>query len=665
MTAMTTQPHTTAPIPPQNLDAEESILGAILISHTATQACRTILNDGHDFYRATHGTIYRACIALHDRDEPVDAITVADELDRRGQLDQIGGPERIHELATIVPSTANAAHYAGIVHELARRRDIIRLGEQAMRLGWDGQGDVAHLHAELDQLYTNTITGRAAAGQATVETWHEFESKAHDRIPTVVDGLWPEAAFGFLAAPPKKGKTWVAIALAVSVATGTRFLDHFTIPQPRTVLYVALEGHRAGIRARVGAIARGMGINPDTDQLGRLHWLYKPAGINLADPAWTRTIRQSAEQIGATLIIVDVLRAAARIKENDSAEFATLRHNLQPITDAGISIAMLHHFGKLTELQRDRTPGERMSGSGAMFGALDAAIYITGSEEGARRLRLEFDTRDLATPDHLNVHLDGQGTGDNGGYTYRDTATFTATEDEVPADDFKKAPPDEIKTYVENHGGDVEAIEIRAFFGISSETLTRRAGRLSDIGVDYIGGRGKATRLVLRPEPAPAPDQTEMALQSQNKDAAQPYAATSPETALLSQTVAARHELPHAATSPDAATKPHNHAGLPEVAARYRTNPVRQPESGDLQGNQDAADAASLRDVRVRARARDAQPDHPAFDRHEAERQVRQELWQHDDPATAIAQRWPDAPILEIKRLTRLAHAIAAEEAGR
>src|ERR1700758_5216537 len=110
-----------APVPPQNLEAEESVLGAMMISPGAIGAVSEILDAG-DFYRESHAKVYRAALALYAKGEPVDAITLVDALGERGELDDVGGRPRIHELAALVPATANAAHYARIVHEMGTLR---------------------------------------------------------------------------------------------------------------------------------------------------------------------------------------------------------------------------------------------------------------------------------------------------------------------------------------------------------------------------------------------------------------------------------------------------------------------------------------------------------------------------------------------------------------
>src|SRR5207237_5087816 len=98
--------------------AEESVLAALTDSPCAIGAVSEVL-DASDFYRESHAKIYRAALALYAKGEPVDAITLVDELEERGELEDVGGRVRLHELAALVPATANAAHYARIVREMA------------------------------------------------------------------------------------------------------------------------------------------------------------------------------------------------------------------------------------------------------------------------------------------------------------------------------------------------------------------------------------------------------------------------------------------------------------------------------------------------------------------------------------------------------------------
>src|SRR5438094_6692151 len=152
----------TAPVPPQNLDAEESVLGAMMLSPGAIGAVSETLS-ATDFYRESHAKIYRAALSLYGRGEPVDAITLVDELEGLGQLEDVGGRVRIHELAALVPAAANAGHYARIVREMATLRGLMRAGSEIARLGMDRAGeDATELVDRAEQIVFELSPSRVA-----------------------------------------------------------------------------------------------------------------------------------------------------------------------------------------------------------------------------------------------------------------------------------------------------------------------------------------------------------------------------------------------------------------------------------------------------------------------------------------------------------------------
>ena len=259
--------------------------------------------------------------------------------------------------------------------------------------------------------------------QATAESWATFRDLSDSEPEMLVAELLPSGCLAFIASRPKAGKTWLALSLAISVATGRPYLGRFAVPEPRPVLYIALEGTRAGIRARIGSMARGMGIDPDGDELAGLHLAYKPPGLNLGDAQWARWVVELAAELGVGLVIVDVLRRAANVREDNSGaqDFAQLLRGLDELMHDGRALVFLHHFGKASETNNTRTAGERMTGSGALHGAYDAALFITTASEGAREMTVEHDARDIASARPFDVRMTGDGTGSSGGYTYRDT----------------------------------------------------------------------------------------------------------------------------------------------------------------------------------------------------------------------------------------------------
>ena len=125
--------------PPQDLVAEQSVLGGMMLSKDAIADCVEVLR-GIDFYRPAHEAIYEAIIDLYGRGEPADAVTVSDELTKRGEISRIGGPAYLHTLIQSVPTAANAGFYAEIVRERAVLRRLVDAGTKIVQLGYSNDG---------------------------------------------------------------------------------------------------------------------------------------------------------------------------------------------------------------------------------------------------------------------------------------------------------------------------------------------------------------------------------------------------------------------------------------------------------------------------------------------------------------------------------------------
>ena len=129
-------------VPPQDVHAEQSVIGGMLLSKDAIADVVEGLK-GADFYRPAHELIYDAILDLYSRGEPADAITVADELAKRGDLQRVGGQAYLHQLIQAVPTAANAGYYAEIVRERGVLRRLVEAGTRIVQLGYQqGNGDV-------------------------------------------------------------------------------------------------------------------------------------------------------------------------------------------------------------------------------------------------------------------------------------------------------------------------------------------------------------------------------------------------------------------------------------------------------------------------------------------------------------------------------------------
>jgi replicative DNA helicase len=144
-------------VPPHNLEAEEAVLGAVLAAGRLLGEVAAVLEEA-DFYRPAHRAIWRAILRLADRGQPTDPVTVLGELADSGELADVGGGPFLHTLVQAVPTVANAAHYAGLVADTARRRRVIDLGIQLAHSEAD-PAVLAHLAGELADT-TTTHGGR-------------------------------------------------------------------------------------------------------------------------------------------------------------------------------------------------------------------------------------------------------------------------------------------------------------------------------------------------------------------------------------------------------------------------------------------------------------------------------------------------------------------------
>lgn len=277
--------------------------------------------------------------------------------------------------------------------------------------------DAGHTLAELVPVSETDIPDRLA-----VQSWTAFRDNTPEHIDYLVTDLIPRGSLVFVAGAPKAGKSWIGVELSLAVATGSLFLGRFHVPRQGNVLHFALEGNRSAMRTRIGAIARSHRVNPDDPAaLVGLNLSYKPTGLDLMDASWASDVAEGVTGASATMVVVDVLRAAAPGLREDgqgSTDFAIIRSHLQPILAAGVTVVILHHNAKLTDQNKGRAPGDKMAGSGALFGAADLVISLRSKDKLA--MRCDLQGRDLATPDSFGVYLMGAPSGEWGGFRYAD-----------------------------------------------------------------------------------------------------------------------------------------------------------------------------------------------------------------------------------------------------
>jgi len=391
--------------PPQNLDAEESVLGAILVAESAMAAVAEIVQPS-DFYKHSHGTIFRAAIDLFTKSEPVDAITLADFLDERGELEAVGGRVRLHELANIVPATANAPHWARIVREMAVLRGLIDVGQSIARLGWDRDGEAIDLVDQAEQLLFDLSQNRVTSDFSDIES---LLKESFERITALyesgVDVTGTPSGFreldritsGFqpgnlviVAARPSMGKSGLALCMAANLGVRKGVpVGLFTLEMSKaevTQRLMCSEGKVESQRLRTGKLAPDdwPRLTAACDKLAKAPIYVDDSGtINLMEiRSKARRLKSRRPDLG--LIVVDYLQlmTSGGSVENRVQEVSQISRSLKMLArDLDVPILALSQLSRAVEQRTDKRPLlSDLRESGSIEQDADVVMFIYRDE---------------------------------------------------------------------------------------------------------------------------------------------------------------------------------------------------------------------------------------------------------------------------------------------
>jgi DnaB-like helicase N terminal domain/AAA domain len=374
-------------VPPQNLDAEEYVLGAILragadgleASKATVEAIRSTRLTADDFYRTlSHGPIYEAALALAEQGQPTDAISVVAELERRGQLENVKGTVRVHELAALCPAVSNAPHHARLIREAAERREERDVGQALTEAAWNG-GVAAH--PEVAERVRRVLDGRPSDRRLEGVSHAEALKAEIPEVGELVEGVIDLGTVGAIVGLPYARKSWACQELARKVAAASGLLfGKFPVLAGGPVVYCWQDDSTAKMLERVQA-------RPDEPELP-IRWLLNE-GVRLPDdlPA----LREIVERDQAVLVVFDslynFLPVDVKLKDEDVAPILTaLKSELCDRTGATVAIA--DHAPWPNEANR----GQRRA-YGSVFKTAAVRWHLHLETDGKDDTRLHIEAR--------------------------------------------------------------------------------------------------------------------------------------------------------------------------------------------------------------------------------------------------------------------------------
>jgi replicative DNA helicase len=377
----------------------------MMLSPGAIGAVSEILDAG-DFYRESHSKIYRAALALYAKGEPVDAITLVDELEERGELEDVGGRVRIHELAALVPATANAAHYARIVREMATLRGLIRAGGEIARLGWERPGDTTDLVDRAEQVVFDLSQSRISTEFSHIEALlkESFERitalyeagaeltgipSGYRDLDRLTSGFQP-GNLVIVAARPSMGKSALGLGMAANLAVRCETpVALFTLEMSKAEVTQRLMCSEAKVesqRLRTGKLAADdwPRLTAACDKLAKAPIYVDDTGSITMMEIRSKARRLKSREPNLGLIIVDYMQlmTSGVSAENRVQEVSQISRSLKVLArDLDVPILALSQLSRAVEQRHDKRPIlSDLRESGSIEQDADLVIFIYRDE---------------------------------------------------------------------------------------------------------------------------------------------------------------------------------------------------------------------------------------------------------------------------------------------
>ncbi len=389
-------------LPPQSSDAEESILGALLIDGEVMLEIADSLKPG-DFYKPANAKVYSAIQRLYEQSQPIDILTVSEELERRGQIEEIGGRAALADLCDRTPTTVHAKQYAKIVERKSMLRGLIGAAGRIASIGYEDPSDIseaidraeAELFAVSERRAANGFTQigtLVGAAYDQLDRMHQNRGQlmglrtGYTAIDTITQGL-QNSDFIVLAARPSVGKTSLALNIAenVSLREG-KSVGVFSLEMSKEQLVLRLLSSVTKINSfnlRSGQVS-GVDFDKIANALGTLSSakMFIDDTVNISVMELRTKARRLKMEQGLDLLIVDYLQLMQPGQQsrdgNRVQEVSDISRGLKALArELGIPIIALSQLSRQTEAREKGEP--RLSDlreSGAIEQDADVVIFL-------------------------------------------------------------------------------------------------------------------------------------------------------------------------------------------------------------------------------------------------------------------------------------------------
>ncbi|MFO8060743.1 MAG: replicative DNA helicase [Bacillota bacterium] len=391
-------------VPPQSEDAEQSVLGSMLLDRDAIALAAEMLRP-EDFYRGAHGKIFAAMLKLYDRNEAVDLVTITEQMRSSGELEAVGGASYLSSLANSVPTSANIEYYARIVEQKSLLRQLIRACADITRLAYSAGDSSTDVVDRAEQLIFDIAQSRMTRNYAPLydvlrDAFEEIENLYHNKgsvvgVPTgfkyldeMTSGLHPSELV-IVAARPSVGKTTLALNIASNAALRSNVpVAIFSLEMAREQLALRLLSCEAGIdghRLRTGylrdddwpKLSRALG------RLGEVE-IYVDDTPSLSVMELRGRARRLKAERNVGLVIIDYMQLMyAAGAENRQQEMSNISRSLKGLArEMKCPILALSQLSRAVEQRSDHRPQlSDLRESGAIEQDADLVAFIWNNPE--------------------------------------------------------------------------------------------------------------------------------------------------------------------------------------------------------------------------------------------------------------------------------------------